>query len=152
MDFEKTITYVLMQISTAYRTNLQKAVNEIGLHSGQIFVLIELWKDDGLSQIDLVKNLSLAAPTVNKMVKSLMNNGFVESRRCGADNRLMRVYLTEKGKECENLVVERWKILEERMLSELTATEKLIFSQLFDKLKSALGNNSASISNGNSPF
>lgn len=148
MNFELTITYELMQISTAYRTNLQKAMNEIGLHSGQIFVLISLWKRDGQSQIDLVKNLSLAAPTVNKMIKSLTNNGFVESRKCVSDNRLMRVFLTGKGKECEGLVSVQWEKLEERMFSNLTVTEKLIFSQLFDKLKANLGNNFAAVSEG----
>ena len=143
MNFEKTLTYDLMQFANTYRACLQKSMNEIGLHSGQVFILISLWNTDGQSQIDLVKNLNLAPPTINKMVKSLMNGGFVECQKCGLDGRMMRVYLTDKGRQSESLVTEQWNKLEVQLHSNLTETEKLVFSQLFIKLKENLGKNIA---------
>ncbi len=107
MDFENSVTYNLTQLTIAYRTYLERAMGEIGLHSGQIFVLISLWKSDGQSQIDLVRNLSLTAPTINKMVKSLTTSGHVECRKCETDGRLMRVFLTAKGIQCQSLVAEQ---------------------------------------------
>jgi len=101
MDFENSVTYILTQLAIAYRSYLERAMSEIGLHSGQIFVLISLWKNDGQSQIDLVKNLKLSAPTINKMVKSLTAGGFTECRKCPADGRLMRVFVTDKGVKCQ---------------------------------------------------
>ncbi len=138
MEFENTMTYLLTQIATAYRTHLERSMNAIGLHSGQIFVLISLWKTDGQSQIDLVKNLTLTAPTVNKMVKSLVKSGFTECRKCSSDGRLMRVFLTKKGVQCQSLAAEQWSKIETQSYSNLTETEKLIFSQLFIKLKENL--------------
>jgi DNA-binding MarR family transcriptional regulator len=138
MEFESSTTYILTQLATAYRTCLERAMSAIGLHSGQIFVLIALWKTDGQSQIDLVKNLSLTAPTVNKMVKNLAGSGFVECRKCSSDGRLMRVFLTEKGIECQSLAAEQWNKIETRSYSNLTETEKLVLSQLFVKLKENL--------------
>lgn len=138
MNFENSTTYIVTQIAIAYRIYLERAMNEIGLHSGQIFVLISLWKTDGQSQVDLVKNLTLSAPTVNKMVKSLVKNGFIECRKCSSDGRLMRVFLTEKGTECQSLAAEQWSKIETRSYSNLTETEKLILSQLFVKLKENL--------------
>ncbi len=138
MNFENSTTYILTQLAIAYRTYLEKAMNGIGLHSGQIFVLISLWKTDGQSQIDLVKNLTLTAPTINKMVKSLAKNGFIECRKCSSDGRLMRVFLTEKGIECQSLAAEQWSKIEAQSYSNLTETEKLILSQLFVKLKENL--------------
>ncbi len=138
MDFEKSTTYILTQLAIAYRTYLERAMNAIGLHSGQVFVLISLWKTDGQSQIDLVKNLRLTAPTVNKMVKSLVKSGFIECRKCSSDGRLMRVFLTEKGIECQSLAAEQWSKIETQSYSNLTETEKLVLSQLFLKLKENL--------------
>lgn len=138
MDFEKSITYTLTQLAIAYRTYLERAMNAIGLHSGQIFVLISLWKTDGQSQVDLVKNLTLTAPTVNKMVKSLVKSGFIECRKCSSDGRLMRVFLTEKGVECQSLAAEQWSNIETQSYKNLTETEKLVLSQLFIKLKENL--------------
>lgn len=138
MDFEKSTTYILTQLAVAYRTRLEKTMSAIGLHSGQIFVLISLWKTDGQSQVDLVKNLALTAPTVNKMVKSLHKTGFVECRKCSSDGRLMRVFLTEKGINCQSLAAEQWSKIETQSYSNLTETEKLVLSQLFLKLKENL--------------
>jgi len=143
MNFENTLTYDLMQVALTYRAYLQRAMNEIGLHNGQVFILISLWKANGQSQIDLVKNLNVTPPTINKMVKSLMTGGFVECQKCGMDGRMMRVYLTEKGRQCESSVSEQWSKIETQLYSNLTETEKLIFSQLFIKLKENLSKNIA---------
>ncbi len=147
MEIENSLTYLLVQISVAYRNHLQKAMNEIGLHGGQIFVLISLWKVDGQSQVDLVKNLALASPTINKMIGSLERNGFVERRRCGDDGRMVRVYLTEKGFRAKASVEVQWIKLEAVTLANLTETEKLILQQIFGKLKDSLGKNIAPPSN-----
>ena len=53
MNFEDTTSYVLTKTGTAHRNLLEKKMKEIGLHSGQVFVLMELWKRDGQRQIDL---------------------------------------------------------------------------------------------------
>jgi DNA-binding MarR family transcriptional regulator len=145
MDFENSATYTMTQLALAYRSFLEKSMNEIGLHSGQIFILIALWKSDGQSQIDLVKNLNVAPPTVNKMIKSLSAKDFVESRKCGTDGRIMRVFLTDKGREHQTLVAEQWRKLEAQSFMNLTEIEKLILLQLFGKLKDNLGKNAAPI-------
>jgi DNA-binding MarR family transcriptional regulator len=147
MEFENTVTYNLTQLSIAYRSNLEQAMNEIGLHSGQIFVLISLWKNDGQSQIELVNRLKLTAPTINKMVKSLTASNYVECRQCPTDGRIMRVFLTDKGVQCKSLVVEQWNRLEAQAYSNLTETEKLVLSQLFIKLQENLSRNNIAIDN-----
>ncbi len=138
MNIENSLTYLLTQVSIAYRNYLQQAMNEIGLHGGQIFVLISLWSNDGQSQIDLVKALSLSPPTVNKMIGSLERNGFVESRRCGVDGRMMRVHLTKKGIQSKASVEAQWAKLEAQSFANLTETEKLILQQILGKLKENL--------------
>lgn len=135
MEFENSLTYLFMQIATNYRNYLQKLLNEIGLNSGQIYVLVSLWKNDGQTQTDLAKSLNLALPTINKMVKSLASNGFVEAQKCGKDSRMVRVYLTVKGREIRASVEERRLKTESNFFSNLSDTERLMFSHLFEKLK-----------------
>lgn len=142
-NIEETITYLLTPVSNAYWTNLEKAMNEIELHSGQVFVLLSLGKQDGQSQIELSKNLNLAPPTVNKMIKSLIEGGFVRSQRGKTDTRIVRVFLTDKGSEIKHLIEEQWQKLEARTLLNFTETERLILFQLFGKLKENLTANVA---------
>lgn len=139
-NIENTLTYLLTPISNSYWIQLEKAMNDIGLHSGQVFVLISLLKQDGQSQIEISKNLNLAAPTINKMVKNLVESGFVTSKRDKIDTRLVKIFLTEKGYSYEDLIEKKWNELEFHTLLNFTETEKLILFQLFAKLKENLQN------------
>jgi DNA-binding MarR family transcriptional regulator len=135
MNIENLLGYLLTNLANIFRSNLESSMKEVGLHSGQVFVLISLWKKDGQSQISLAQNLNLAAPTVNKMVKNLADNDFVSCQKCGKDGRIMRVYLTAKGRESESLVKNQWQKIELASFASLTETEKLVFSQLLIKLQ-----------------
>jgi DNA-binding MarR family transcriptional regulator len=138
MDFEQTISFLFAQVTTAHRNRLEKKMNEIGLHSGQVFILFQLWKEDGLSQIRLANNLNLAPPTVNKMLKGLSDSGFVTCGRFENDGRTTRAHLTAKGEEIRELIEIQWLELESEFLSVLTETEKLILLQLMGKLRENL--------------
>jgi len=147
MNIENSLTYLLTQISTSHQNILQKVMNEIGLQRGQVFVLISLWKINGQSQIDLVNQLNLTAPTINKMVGNLIKNGFVECKKCSQDSRMMRVYLTEKSVQIKSAVEEKWLKSETQSFAFLTETEKLILTQLFGKIKENLDKNTGLLPN-----
>jgi MarR family transcriptional regulator, organic hydroperoxide resistance regulator len=131
---KNSITYVITTFATKHRDSLDKLMKEIGLHAGQIFVLNSLWNNDGLSQAELVKQLSLSAPTVYNMVVRLSETGFVEIKKDENDARIMRVYLTEKGSEIKSKVFEQWSKFEEQTFANLTEPEKMMFSMLLQKM------------------
>lgn len=132
---ENTLTYLLTPISNFYWSRLEEAMNKINLHSGQVFVLLALYKEDGQSQIELSKNLNLAPPTINKMVKSLVKNDFISTGSDARDGRIVRIYLTKIGSERRELIEEKFNEVEKQILINFTETEKLILFQLFEKLK-----------------
>ena len=134
MNIENSTTFLLTKVAVAARNYLEKTVNEIGLHGGQIFVLISLWKTDGQAQSALAKELNLSAVTINKMTQSLSKNGFVKCLRCEKDSRIVRVYLTPKAIESESLLQEKWNSFETEFYSGINDTEKLIFQQILSKL------------------
>jgi DNA-binding MarR family transcriptional regulator len=133
MELTKSINYLFNQVFNAYRLNLEKSLNSIGLHSGQVFILIILWTEDGLSQNEIAKKLNLSPPTINKMIKSLIESGFLNSKKSEADGRVTNIFLTEKGYEVKPRVLEIWQELERDIYSNLTETEKMILHQILDK-------------------
>ncbi|MCA1589652.1 MAG: MarR family winged helix-turn-helix transcriptional regulator [Acidobacteria bacterium] len=134
MNFGETVSYVLTKTATSHRTALEKKMREIGLHSGQVFVLQELWKKDGQRQIDIAARLRLAPPTVNKVLGGLLEGDFVARAKYEDDARSTRIFLTPKGKEIRGLVETKWAELEDETMIELTDTERLMLSQLLRKL------------------
>ncbi len=137
IKFEDTVSYRLAKVTTAFRNSLERHMSSIGLHGGQIFLLLELWKEDGLRQIDLANRLSLAAPTVNKMIKGLIDINLVTRSRQDADARSTRIFLTALGYEMRQEIEEQWLELEQSSLSSITETERLVLFDLLGKLRAA---------------
>lgn len=133
-----SVSYLLNQVSTVYYAKLEKSLNVIGLHYGQIFILISLWEKDSQTQKELADNISVSPPTVNKMIKSLERNGFISSQRCSKDIRSVRISLSQKGLEIRAEVEAAWLKLEQDIFSTLTETEKLILFQIMQKMKDNL--------------
>lgn len=133
MELKNTINYLFNQVFNAYRVNLEKSLSSIGLHSGQVFILISLWSENGQRQNDIAKSLNLSSPTVNKMVKSLIDGGFLNLQKDETDGRATQIFLTEKGIEVRLRVEELWQNLEDDIYSNLTETEKIVLFQLLEK-------------------
>jgi DNA-binding MarR family transcriptional regulator len=136
IKFDQTVAYRLAKVTTAFRNSLERHMGQIGLHGGQVFVLLELWKQDGMRQIDLAKSLGLSAPTVNKMLKGLIDINLVTRSRLDDDGRSTRIYLTPQGVAMRDDVDAQWLELEESTLSDLTETERLVLFELLGKLRS----------------
>lgn len=137
MKIENTVSYLLARVTTACRNSLERSMGEIGLHGGQVFVLFELWKNDGQKQVGLADTLRLSAPTVNKMIKGLIDDGLVTRARIEDDARSTRIFLTERGAAIKEQVETQWHELEESNVSGLTEAERLILFELLSKMKNA---------------
>lgn len=134
MEIESTVSFLLSKLGVVHRNMVERAAIEIGLHSGQVFVLMELWKRDGQRQIDLATNLGLAAPTVNKILGGLIESDLVTRGKFEDDARSTRVFLTEKGLRIKPQVEAQWARIEEEAIGPLTDTEALIMRQLLSKM------------------
>jgi DNA-binding MarR family transcriptional regulator len=134
MELGDSVSYLLSKLTTAHRNLLEKSVQEIGLHSGQVFVLRELWKKDKQRQVDLAERLNLAPPTVNKILGGMLEADLVTRERFDDDARSTRIVLTQKGRDIRPLLEGKWVEIEEQTLMGLTDTEALILKQLLAKL------------------
>jgi MarR family transcriptional regulator, organic hydroperoxide resistance regulator len=139
MELENTISFLLAKVTIVHRNLLQKSVKLAGLHSGQVFVLFELWKTDGQRQIDLAANLGLSAPTVNKILGGLLGNDFVTRAKYEDDARSTRIFLTQKGLDVRESLEDEWEKLEKQTIAGLTDTETLMLRQLLVKLAVEMG-------------
>jgi DNA-binding MarR family transcriptional regulator len=134
INFDESITFLLGKVATAHKNSLERALRHAGLHSGQVFVLMALWEEDGIRQIDLAEALNVAPPTVNKILSGMVQSGLVTRARYEGDARSTRVYLTDVGRAIRPSVEKEWEMLESRILEDLTETERLILPQLLVKI------------------
>ncbi|MHB8629544.1 MAG: MarR family winged helix-turn-helix transcriptional regulator [Aggregatilineales bacterium] len=82
------------------------------LTPSQLFLLRQLWLEDGLPSRDLALRAQLDATSTTWLVDQLEQAGLVERRRNDRDRRLVRVWLTEAGRKYESElgpILARWE-------------------------------------------
>jgi MarR family transcriptional regulator, organic hydroperoxide resistance regulator len=125
----------LDKISSRMRREYNENLRELNLYVGQDRLLARLWLDDGITQMQLCEHLKCEPPTVTNMVKSLEQNGFIYRKRDEQDARVMRIYLTDKGKELEKPVDFKWKQQQEKLLGSILPEERLILRELMKRIE-----------------
>ena len=95
-----------------------------GVHEGQQYVLRCLWRDDGLSPGEIARRLGIATPTVTRAATRMEATGLLRREPHPSDRRLVRLRLTERGRELEKIIDEQTNQLTERALATLSAAER----------------------------
>lgn len=128
----------LDKVSSQMRRNYSESLRELNLYVGQDNLLSRLWLGDGITQMRLCEHLKCEPPTVTNMVKSLEQNGFIYRKRDKEDARVMRIYLTDKGKDLEEPVRMKWNEHQEKLLQSISAEERLILRDLIKRMEKNL--------------
>ena len=85
-----------------YYSRIQSQLAEVGLYRGQPPILMLLYKNDGMSQKEMARALNLSPATMTVTLKRMEKAGLVLREMDEHDQRILRVRLSEKGREmCE---------------------------------------------------
>lgn len=100
MTLEQQVCFSLSLASREVVSLYRPLLQPLGLTHPQYLVMVTLW---GVGQPISIKKLStmlkLEAPTLSPLLKRLQSAGLVERRRDPADERSIRVSLTQRGQE-----------------------------------------------------
>jgi MarR family transcriptional regulator, organic hydroperoxide resistance regulator len=100
------------------------AFSRHGVRVGQNLVLEQLWNEDGLTPGDIAQRLGVSTPTVVKMATRMEAAGFLERRRDERDARLVRLYLTDRGRSVRKPLERELERLRKQATASLTAAER----------------------------
>jgi DNA-binding MarR family transcriptional regulator len=135
----ESIGALLVQICKAHRNKAQELLSRIDLYPGQEFLLINLWPEDGLTQSEVAESLCIQPATVTKMLDRLVKTGLVQRVQDSSDQRVSRVYLTEKGRELLEPIEQVWEELEQTSFANLSLEERLLLRRLLLQVHENLG-------------
>ena len=130
--------FQLLQVHKAHRSRAEAALNKLGLHTGQEMLLLRLWLEEGIPQSHLAASMGVEPPTATKMLQRMEHAGLIERRPDPEDARISRVYLTERGRELEQPVLEVWKQLETQTVAGLSDMEQALLRRLLMQLAANL--------------
>lgn len=132
------IRVLLDKISSQTRRNHNHLLHELNLHVGQDNLLCQLWRTDGLTQVELSNKLNCEAPTVTNMLSALEKRKLITRKKDPNDKRTNRIYLTEAGKTIETSVTEMWRNQQDKLLADITLDEKMFLRRLLKQMEKNL--------------
>ena len=88
------------------------------------FIMGNLFHHDGMTQQELVSNTNMKAPTISVALRNLEEEGWVRREPDPKDLRSVRVYLTEKGREQDEMFRGKLRETDELLMRGFTEEEE----------------------------
>jgi len=101
----------------------KKFKKQFNLSHGQVFILINIYRDEGICQHRLCEEYNLDKSGVGRILKKLENKDLIIRESDPDDKRKKLIYLTEKAKDMKAEFKELLKEIEEQMRKGLTQEE-----------------------------
>ena len=134
MPEQMRIGQLLLQVCRLTGDRLRVKMEKIGVHRAQGLVLLQLCHRDGISQRQIIQARHVSPATMTNMLQRMERDGWITRERDPDDQRMVRVYLTEKAKSLRKEAQQTFRGMEEELASVYTDEEKEMFCRLLMKL------------------
>ena len=106
LKLENQMCFPLYAASREVIKQYRPFLEALDLTYTQYITMMVLWERHALTAKELGECLYLDSGTLTPLLKKMEEKGYVNRRRCEQDERVVRVYLTEQGRELQNKVLD----------------------------------------------
>jgi len=96
---DRLLCFGVYSTGLAFNRVYKPLLDRLGLTYPQYLVMVVLWQRDGQTVGELGDQLFLESNTLTPLIKRLEAAGYLTRRRDTADERVVRVFLTEAGRD-----------------------------------------------------
>ena len=126
--------YLINHIARLCFKGLHEQIAPLGLAPAQFMTLLELWREDGLTQKQLVERLDVEQATMANTIARMERDGLIERRPHPEDRRARSIHMTEKAKSLEADATKAAMRVNEDMLTPLTKEERENFIKTMQEI------------------
>jgi MarR family transcriptional regulator, organic hydroperoxide resistance regulator len=132
---EETVGFHIALPCRAHRNLIAQQLATFGLYVGQELILVQLWKEEGLTQTVLAERVGIDVSTMTKALQRLERYGLVTRQLDSNDTRIWRVFLTDQGRTLQPQITAAWDQVEQHALAGFTPDESAMLSQLLQRIE-----------------
>lgn len=125
---------LLIQLNRAYASKCFGQMSVLGIYPGQVPFIMFLADHEDVSQKEIAAELQVKPPTVNVMVQRMEKSGIIGRRHDPDDQRVTRIFLTDKGLEMKELIARQVIKNEAHMMKGFTEVEKCLFRRFMEQI------------------
>ena len=133
-----SLGHLLARVSRLVGGRMRMKLEEIGLPHAQGMILFLLWRKDGTAQNVLARSLHITPPTATSTLQRMERDGWIERHRDAGDQRIVRVYLTEKAIALRAEARTLFRKMDEELTSALNEEERRILTSSLLKVQQHL--------------
>lgn len=100
----QAVMMMINGISREFESRMRSGCERKGIKSSYRQIIFHLAREDGLSQLELVRRIRFKPPTISVTVQSMESEGYVLRKPDPDDSRIIRVYLTDKGRQTDKQI------------------------------------------------
>jgi DNA-binding MarR family transcriptional regulator len=125
---------LLATFSQIFRTVSDSFTDQIDMHRGQSMMLCTVREREGMTQSEIAEQLSIQGATVSNMLQKMEEAGLVIRQRDTDDNRLVRVYLTETGRQKEAAIHEQFGAMQDEIFKGVSEADRCRFREMLQQV------------------
>lgn len=136
-----SLGYRIKLLSQVLGRKFQDRLEPYGLTGFHWVVLCCLWEEDGLATSMIGERLQQVGGTLTGVIDRMEERGLVRRERDTRDRRIWRIWLTEAGKELEEILPPIAVEIREQAIVGIATPERELFSSLIDRAIANLSQN-----------
>jgi DNA-binding MarR family transcriptional regulator len=129
-DYSDALTHLMGHIMKLHRHNLDMRIQAYDVFPGQPQLLIKLSEEDGQIQKELARKIQVTPATLTVMVTRMVKSGLVVRKSVPNDQRISKVFLTEKGRRAASAVKKALREIEAKCFEHFNSEEQLLLRRL----------------------
>lgn len=130
----QSLGYRIKLISQLLTRKFQEQLEPYGLTPFHWLVLCCLWEQDGLATSAVGEQLRQVGGTLTGVIDRMEERGLVRRERDAQDRRIWRIWLTEEGKQLEDVLPTHASDIREQALQGFSESEQQLLSDWVDRI------------------
>ncbi|HEY9903081.1 MAG TPA: MarR family transcriptional regulator [Candidatus Sericytochromatia bacterium] len=128
-----SLGYRIKLLSQVMGRKFQERLEPFGLTTFHWVVLCCLWEDDGLATSSIGERLQQVGGTLTGVLDRMEERGLVRRERDTRDRRIWRIWLTDAGKQLEEVLPPIAVEIREEAMAGMAVPDRELFSSLIDR-------------------
>ncbi len=139
LPLEASVGYQVRITHRLIQRALQARISRHGVTLGMWYFLRVLWEEDGITQRELSNRIGTMEPTTLSAIMAMERAGIVHRVRNAGDRRKINVFLTERGRGLEALLLPGAIAVVEEAVQGIPPAEVTLLLRLLGDMQRNLG-------------
>lgn len=118
----------------SYESSFGKKSKKLGMNTNEILILMEIYNNEGLNQIDIAKRYLITEANISQTTKKLKEKGLIEKKMDLENNTKNLLFLTERGRELSEEFLVMFRDWNNKIIKGISLENLILFGETLERI------------------